>query len=336
MRPLRVLAVTNMYPTPERPTFGIFVARQMESVEKLGHSVEIEFIRGHHSIKPYLHGVGRVRARVRNGSFDIVHAHYGLTGFVASFQPLPLVVSFCGDDLLGTPDGRGGFTAKSRVGVHLSRIAARRAQGIICKSEGLRQALLRARDRERALVIPNGVDTLRFSPGDRAEARSRLGLDPQEKLILFPHDPGQATRKRFDLARGATELLQMTDAGVKLWEVNGISPDALPDCYRAADCLLLTSDHEGSPNVVKEALCCDLPVVSVDAGDVRHWMSLAPGCLLVDRDVASISHGLEQVLAGPRRVDGSKVRAALGSDVVAGEIVRLYEQVLTRRPRPAL
>ena len=325
--PLRVLTVTNMFPTPDTPVFGIFVARQVEAIRKLGHHVHVEFIRGERNAN-YALGIRRVRSLARPGAFDVVHAHYGLTGFVAAFQPLPLVVSFCGDDLLGTPDGRGGNTLKSRIGMQLSRIAARRAQGIICKSEGLRVALPRQRDRERARVIGNGVDTNVFHPGDREGARARIGVSRDERLVLFPHDRGQWAVKRFDLARAAIEVLQRRQPRVTLWEVSGTSPDAMPDYYRAADCLLLTSDHEGSPNVVKEALCSDLPVVSVDAGDVKRWMALAPGCLLVEREPAAIAEGIAQALSGPGHVDGGAVRSALSSEVVAREIVTLYEEVM--------
>ncbi|HET9233932.1 MAG TPA: glycosyltransferase [Candidatus Eisenbacteria bacterium] len=330
---MRILAVTNMFPTPDKPVFGIFVARQIEAIRKLGHQVDVEFIRAERSLKPYALGIGRVRARARSGAFDLVHAHYGLTGFVAAFQPLPLVVSFCGDDLLGTPDGRGGNTLKSRIGMRLSALAARRADGIICKSEGLRAALPRHRDRERARVIGNGVDTGRFSPGDRDQARARLGVSRDERLVLYPHDRTQWAVKRFDLARAAIENLGTRRPGVRLWEVSGVSPDAMPDYYRAADCLLLTSDHEGSPNVVKEALCSDLPVVSVDAGDVKRWMSLVPGCVMVERDASAIGEGLAQVLSGPGRVDGGPVRRVLSSEVVAGEIVALYNEVVSQPGR---
>src|SRR5690349_6620714 len=169
--PLRVLAVTNMYPTAEDPSYGIFVASQMQSVEAAGARVTIEFVNGRRSDWEYARAVMRIRKRARPGMLDVVHAHYGLTGFVAAFQPLPLVVSFCGDDLFGTPNGRGRTTLKSRLGVWLSRLAARRADRIICKSEELRDALPAWVSRERVHVIGNGVDTARFCPGDRTLAR---------------------------------------------------------------------------------------------------------------------------------------------------------------------
>jgi glycosyltransferase involved in cell wall biosynthesis len=330
-RPLRVLAVTNLYPSPRDPVFGIFVQRQMQAVQRSGVSVSYEIIDGRASSWNYVTAYRRVTRLARPGAFDVVHAHYGLSGFVAAGQPLPLVVSFCGDDLNGSSNGRGGITAKSRITRQLSFLAAYRADAIICKSAALRDRLPRVRDRERAHVIPNGVDTTVFHPGDRTAARGRLGVGSDEHLVLFPHAVTQRAVKRFDLAEAAVERLHAEGMNVRLWVVAGVPPRDMPDYYRAADCLLLTSDHEGSPNVVKEAIVCDVPVVSVDAGDVTRWMALAAGCRVVAREPGDIARGIAEVLAGPRRVDGSRVRNEIREDAVAAKIVAIYEEVIQAR-----
>lgn len=327
---LRVLAVTNMYPTADDPGYGAFVADQLDWVRRCGIEVAVEFIDGRRGKRSYPTGLARVRRLTRAGAFDVVHAHYGLTGFVAAFQPLPLVVSFCGDDLLGTPNGRGGITTVSRLQRTLSWYAARRADGIICKSEQLRAALPAATDRARAHVIPNGVDTNRFSPGDRHTARRRLGLDTKEWLVMFPHTP-LVPRKRVDLAESAVARLVRTRPGARLWIVQGVPHAEMPDYYRAADCLLLTSDQEGSPNVVKEALCCDLPVVSVNVGDVGRWVKLVPGSLLVECDPQRIAEGLSEVVTGAGRVDGARVRSELSAERTASRVVEVYREAITRR-----
>ena len=322
---LRVLALTNMYPTPEDPAFGAFVASQMNSIAEAGHSVEIDRIEGRRGVAAYPRAIARVRALARSGSFDLVHAHYGLSGFVASFQPLPFVVSFCGDDLLGTPAPGGGITMKSRLSRSLSRHAATRAAAIICKSAELRDALPRSQDRARARVIPNGVDLRLFRPGDRLDARRKLNLDPGELLILFPHTP-EERRKRVDLARAAVDLLVKSGRPARLLIVSGRRPDEMPDFYQAADCLLLTSDWEGSPNVVKEALCCDLPVVSVNAGDVREWLDLA-GYSVVERNPAAIAAALARIPRGPAKGSGERIRSRLALPTIAAEIEAVYRDM---------
>jgi glycosyltransferase involved in cell wall biosynthesis len=319
-----------MYPTPSKPTYGSFVEAQLTAIVNAGVAMEVEFINGRAADWNYVRGVAQVRRLARRGNFDLVHAHYGLCGFVCAPQPLPLVVSFWGDDLLGTPNGRGALTWKSRVIRRMSFLAARRADAINCESEEMRAQLPRVVDRQRAHVIPNGVDVRRFSPGDRAAARSRLGLDPQERLVLFPSTPTER-RKRLDLAMAATERLTSAGMPARLWIVQGTPPAEMPNCYRAADCLLLTSDWEGSANVVKEAICCDLPVVSVDAGDAARWVALTPGCQLVPRDPEAITAGLRSVLSASGRIDGSRVRETLRIDRTAAALVEVYREAIAHR-----
>ena len=327
---LRVLAVTNMYPTSQRPTYGGFIETQMNAVAAAGAHVQVDFINGRRSDREYLKAILRIRRKAQSGAFDVVHAHYGLCGFVCAFQPLPLVVSFWGDDLLGTPSAAGGITIKSQIILSISSIAAHRAEAINCESEEMRSRLRRSRDRAKAHVIPNGVDTRRFHPGDRASSRSRLRLSVDERLIIFPNAPGER-RKRLDLAQAATQLLAARGLTCRLWVVQGVPPVEMPDYYRAADCLLLTSDWEGSANVVKEAICCDLPVVSVDAGDARRWTDLTPGCHLVDRNPDAIARGLVAAVGDRHRVDGTRVREELDIPRTAQSILGLYAEAVTRR-----
>jgi len=179
-------------------------------------------------------------------------------------------------------------------------------------------------------VIPNGVDLELFSPGSRAEARSRLGFDEHEHLVLFPHTPAVA-RKRVDLAHDAIRELAALGRAARLLLVSGVAQTDMPDFYRAADCMLLTSDQEGSPNTVKEALCCDVPVVSVDTGDVHRWIAPIAGCRLVKRNTRAIAEGLAQVLAGDRRIDGSEVRTQIGLPAIAQQLVRVYHEAIAHR-----
>lgn len=327
-----MLAVTNMYPTADDPVYGAFIATQMRSIADVGVEVHVEAIDGRRSALAYAGAIGRVRRLAATDRFDLVHAHYGLSGFAASFQPLPLVVSFCGDDLLGTPNGRGGITVKSRIGLRLSHIAARRANAIICKSEEMRSRLPRRADAARARVIPNGVDTARFSPGNRQEAREQLGLRDAEPVVLFPHTSSER-RKRLDLAQESIARLQRSGTRARLLIVEGVPPERMPYYYRAADCLVLTSDWEGSPNVVKEALCCDLPVVGVDVGDVRQWLQLVPGNRVVARDPDAIAAALKDLILNGSRVDGTPVRTVLGLPRIAKRVIDVYGEALARRDR---
>ena len=328
---LRVLTVTNMWPRPDRPSYGAFVRSQVESLRALGLELDVHIIEGDRQRLAYLTAVQAVRQKVAALRPDVVHAHYGLSGWAASWQPAPLVVSFCGDDLLGTPDGRGGRTWKGRMSVALSRWAARRADAIVCKSPNLIASLDRDVDRRRAVLLPNGVDLGQFTPGDRMASRRRLGLTEGRRLVFFPHDRGQAARKRFDLAEAAVSLLRREVPEAELWHVHDVQHSEMVQYYRAADCLLLTSEFEGSPNVVKEALATQLPVISVDVGDVRHWLDRVNGCAVVERDPGAMARALAHVLRRVPHVDPSPILQELDGTTIARRLLDVYHLAGRRR-----
>jgi glycosyltransferase involved in cell wall biosynthesis len=316
-----------MYPSPDQPAYGSFVASQVASLHEEGVETDVVFIDGRSSSLNYFRGVREVRDKVRSGAYDVVHAHYGLTGCIARLQgSLPLVVSFCGDDILGTPRAEGGRTARSLVVVGASHLLESVADAIIVKSEEMRTRLWFRASRERALVLPNGVDLRRFKAMPVAEARRQLGLDPSKLYVLFPNTPYER-RKRVDLAQAAVEILAKRVANVELLVVYHKPPAQLPTYYSAANALLLTSDWEGSPNVVKEALACDLPVISVSTGDVRERIEGAPGCQISDRDPAQLATALEQTLRMERPTDLHERVAALDTRAVARRLIEVYESV---------
>ena len=114
-----VLVVTNLWPTKADPSYGSFVKAQMESLRPLGVEFDVLFINGRESKWNYLRGVRQVRSQLRAKRYDLIHAHFGLSGWVARWQfRVPVVVSFMGDDVLGRPTRSGRIT----LGGHLLRI----------------------------------------------------------------------------------------------------------------------------------------------------------------------------------------------------------------------
>ncbi|HLX44098.1 MAG TPA: glycosyltransferase, partial [Bryobacteraceae bacterium] len=110
-----------------------------------------------------------------------------------------------------------------------------------------------------------------------------------------------------------------------------VPPGSIPALMNAADCLLVTSDFEGSPAVVQEALASNLPIVSVDVGDVRERIERVSNTRLVSRDPESIARALVEMVARPLRTDGSRKVPELGMDVVAERVHRLYFECLRER-----
>ena len=327
---MNILMVTNMYPYEERPSYGAFVKSQIDSIEADGHRVETLFIRGYRSKLAYAGAFATIRKALRQSAFDVVHAHYGLSAIPAlPFGPCPLVVSFCGDDLLGTPNHRGGKTLGSQVAVTLSRFASRYARQVIVKSRQMIPSLPTGVV-SRTSVIPNGVDFGFFHPMERDACLSSMGLSPQKRHVLFPSTPYEK-RKRIDLAEAAVELARDRVPNLELHVVYHQPQENVPVYMNGCDALLMTSDWEGSSNVVKEAMACNTPIVSVDAGDAWEVIDGVQGCYAVDRTPESVADGLVRALSRNERSQGREAIAHLEMGRVAQSITAVYEKAVAGR-----
>jgi len=328
---MKVLVVTNMYPSAERPHWGAFIRSQVESLVALGVETTLYEIEGWKSTTRYAQALRDLPRLARHVGADLVHAHYGLSGAAAAaVREVPLVVSFCGDDLLGRPDAHGHITPKSRWLVSVSRLAARRADAVIVKSEEMRRKIPEVAEVE---VIPNGVDLSRFQPLARDEARERLGW-PREGAVLLFAGPPEEPRKNWPLAQAVESRLVARGRAVRLVAFHGRPQTELALAMNAADVLLLPSFHEGSPNVVKEALAVNLPVVAAPVGDCAERLrGVSPGGVAA-REPGAFTEAVEQVLASGTRSNGREKVLPLELSAVARRILALYERVLARRQVP--
>ena len=319
----RVLVVTNMYPTDDAPERGAFVLAQVRGLEDAGVETRVVYLDGRRQKAVYWTGRRRVAEASREFRPDFVYAFYGLTGWVCLAQAAPVVLTLAGDDVLGSP-GSAGITLKSRVGILLSQWAALHSAAVCVQSDEMRNRLWTQALRARVKVIPYGVDAKRFSPGDRGAARRRVGIANGRKLVIFPNTPTEP-RKRLDLARAAVAVARVSLPDTEFQIVTGVSHDAMVDYYRAADCTLLTSDWEGSPNVVKESLFCGTPVVTTDVGDVQRWIPLARSSAIVERTPESIGAALVRVLRDLRREDPTPFIDGFSVTAVTNAILALAD-----------
>ena len=216
MPSFRVLVVTNLWPTENNPGYGSFVQAQMESLRPLGVEFEVLFINGRESLWNYTRGITRMRHMLRAKPYDLVHAHFGLSGWVARCQfQQPVVVSFMGDDVLGRFKRNGRISLVGHIFRFSSYVLARLVSAVIVKSRAMKQAL----GLSSALVIPNGVDLKLFQPMLRDEARRALGLELGKKFVLFPFAP-DIENKRFDLVQAAVEKARREVPEVEMFSVS--------------------------------------------------------------------------------------------------------------------
>jgi len=323
-----ICMVTNMIPTRDDPGFGVFIKSQIDSIAAAGHEVTTLAIDGRASKKNYSHAVRELNRILAAKKHDIVHAHYGLSGIPACVQRhCPVVVSFCGDDLLGTSNGKGDYTFKGRLTVLAGQFVAHHADAVIVKSDKMLERLSSASARAKTVVIPNGVDFELFRPIDRLEARKKLGLEPFKKYVLFAGSP-EAPVKRFDLADKAVELLRGSFPNVEIIVLHRKPQAEVPVYMNACDVVILTSDSEGSPNVIKEAMACNTPIVSVDAGDAWQLIGGAEQCHRAEREPGDLASKVKRVLQAAEPSDGRRRIGHLELSAVATRVIGVYDTVL--------
>lgn len=336
---MRVLALTNLYPTPRYPAMGTFVEQQVLGLIRSGLDVDVMHVdRYERGMRSYFTMGAELRSRIERFQPDVVHAMYG--GVLAErvtriVKDRPTVVSFCGSDLLGEYLSGSLRRISSEYGILASHIAARRADGIVVKSRNLEAALPSTVNRSKVRIIPNGIDLERFRPLDQVDCRNKLGWDPGKFHVLFPTNAGDP-RKRLHLAQAAIDKANRSGLNAELHQLRGVPHEEVPIWLNASDVVLLTSLHEGSPNVIKEALACNVPVVSVDVGDVSERVEGIEGChiAMVDPDDLGIKLGL--VRARGERIDGRERMQALSLEQTALHLGSFYREVVESHQRQGI
>jgi teichuronic acid biosynthesis glycosyltransferase TuaC len=304
----------------------IFARRQAATLRARGVEVHQFFLKSRTSMSALVREMRRFRAEIRILEPDIVHAHFGTV--TAMFAALgagrrPLVITYRGSDLNPSP---GAPVFRKGLGHLLSQLAALRARRIVCVSAPLRRRLWW--NASRAVVLPSGVDPVVFCARPRGQARRSLEWAEAQPVVLF--NAGSDSRiKRADLAFAAIAAARRSLPNMRLERVDGTTPpEHMPVLMNASDCLLLTSDFEGSPTVVQEALACNLPIVSVDVGDVAERIEGVENACLASRDAEMIGAAVAEMVRTPRRTDGFRKLAEFSTDYVASQLSQLYAQAL--------
>jgi len=322
---MRILFVVPDDPGDQPGTNMIFVRRQAESLQKEGLEVDSFYLRSRTSVPLLAREFRRFKIEMKRFNPAVIHAHYGT--MTAAFAALgagrrPLVITYRGSDLNGS---LRVSRFRSALGRLLSQAAALRAARIVCVSRGLQQCLWWRRN--RVTVLPSGVDAEVFHPEPRASARARLGWPQSGRIVLF--NAGRDPRtKRLDLATEAVAVARQTFPGLRLEVMHGqTTPDQVPTWMNASDCLLVTSDAEGSPTVVQEALACGLPVVSVEVGDIVERLDQITNTRVVDRDARALGAALVELIREPLRTNGPESARSLSLRRIAERLRDLYAEV---------
>jgi teichuronic acid biosynthesis glycosyltransferase TuaC len=227
-----------------------------------------------------------------------------------------------GSDLYGISNGRGSQTPAGLFNVLSTKVLVRLVDGVIVKSTRMAELV----SADRVSVIPNGVDFTVFKPGSGRVNKKSLS----DRKVLFLGNPN-LRRKNLTLAQDALEIVRRTYPTARLLSAFGIDQRKVVELMNSADLLLLTSLQEGSPNVVKESMACNLPVVSTDVGDVREVVGNTDGCYITSFSPQDVAEKVIRALDFGRKTSGRRQIAHLEIGTVARKVIEVYEDVLRRR-----
>lgn len=323
---MKALFITSQWPSEETPNVAPFVKNEVNAIRISGVDLDVFVYEGGWSFTKYIRAIREVRRRIVSNKYDVLHARFGQCAIVARAQwQVPVVVAYGGSDVEGSPHYSGNTRYRNYILRFVSWLFALLVDEVIVVSDHLGRKL----PRKNYHVIPSGVDLSLFRPLDQTEARIKLGLSLDRKLALFAGDPSNK-RKRFELAMEASKLAG-NSLDIELIVLNGEPRDRVPIFMSACDALLLTSTNEGSPNVVKEALACNLPVVSVDVGDVKERIGMIESCTVCPDDSAeTIAEGLLEVLENSEKPITRDYVVDLAMQNYANKTTKVYEDILGR------
>lgn len=326
---MKILVITNMMPSLLNPKAGTFIAEQIRGLWSIGLEVEVLLCdRANLGPAVYWKVSGAVRAAIRLVRPDVVHFMYGGTMAALGLpvaRGLPRVVSFCGVDLLGAHYGSLGYQLRTGLGRLASLVAAQICDQIIVKSRNLAEGLPRAIRERKTTIIPNGISLTKFRAMDENACRERLGWAPGRFHILFSTNDRSDLKKRLTLAEQAVDVLRLYGVDAVIHGLWCVPHDEVPVWINAADVLLFTSrEDEGSPNIVKETLACQRPIVSVDVGDVKERIESIEGCFLAQPEPHDLAAKLRAVVEGRRRVDSLEAVKQLSIEAVARRVEAIY------------
>lgn len=340
---LRVLVFTNTYPSKQHTVIGLWLLEQVRSLRQKGVECDVIHINPEETYMNYLRGLRELVKRIRSHRCDIIHTHHTYTVYLAylarllAARSIPIVFT-CHEQQLLERKGTGFYGGSHRrthaysplrflrYSPFLRRLAASMADSVIFVS---RELVERVSPSVPTELIQCGIDLDSFRPLDQEGCRRQLGLSPDTTVIFFPGDV-RKKHKRFELAQETFTILRRRLTGDVTMLAGGDIPlEQMPLYYNAADVVLQTALAEASPTIIKEALACEVPVVSTDCGDTRDMLQGIPYCFVCEDNANALADHVQVALA--HRAVGGRERIRerrLSLDQIADRVIEVYSRVL--------
>lgn len=309
---MKVLIVANGKYQNELPSH---VNEQIDALER--ESVQIEtFGIDKSGLLGYFMESFRLRRKIRECQPDIIHAHYGLSGLCANLQRrVPVVTTYHGSDIHS-----GGWILKlSKIAMHLS------AYNIYVGNKLLDMSGYK---KNNTMVLPCGIDLNVVKSIPREEAMKQTSF--KKPFVLFAGSYSRPV-KNAPLAKEAMKRIP----DVEMVELDGYNRDEVTNLMNATSCLLMTSFNEGSPMVIKEAMACGTPIVTVDAGDAKNVIGDTEGCYIAAYDADDIAAKVKKAMdfTGKTSGRGRIEELGLSNEYVAKRLIQLYQSLTGNQKR---
>jgi len=290
-----------------------FIYEQIEAVKQCFNiEYDVFNIRGKGFIG-YLGNLNQLKNKIKNFAPDIVHAHFGLSGLLAGLQrKSPVIITFHGSDV-----------NLSNV-LPFSRIAALLSKYNIFVSTKIYN---RVGIHKKNVVIPCGINFDIFYPVELKEAREKLKMEIGKKYILF----GASFKRKEKNSALAFSALKKLEMDCELIELDNRKREEVNLLLNACDVLLLTSISEGSPQVIKEAMACNRPIVATDVGDIKDVMGNTEGCFITSFDPDDVASKIKLALDYGKGTEGRKKIKNYDNKIIAEKVYNVYMNVLDKQ-----
>lgn len=289
-----------------------FVREQGEQLRALGAEVEYFAVVGKGAMG-YLSNYKRLKQVIKTYQPDLIHAHFGLCGALCVLQSKVPVVITC----------HNGETLSKSANI-ISSLAVQRAKHTICVAQHIYDKLyLKPKN---YTIKPCGIEVTEVV--DKDLAKQQMGLPNDKYNILFGGSFSNL-RKNVALANAALEILHRDD--INLIEMKGFNREQVTLLYNACDMLLLPTKSEGSPQVLKEAMAYNCPVVATDVADIAYLLDGVSNSYVTSFAPQDVAEKIAQVLACGQRTNGREKieKLKLENSQVAKTIYSIYQQVLS-------
>ncbi len=290
------------------------VLNQVNTLKSKGIDIEIYQIYGRGLIG-YLKHIPKLRKYIQFYQPEIISAQYSYCGIISSLSTnLPVITTLWGSDVYYS----------LIINLMIKYFYKFKWVKTIVRSEQMKSKI-----GSKCYIIPNGVNITVFRPLDKKECRQKLGWDLDKKYVLFASKPDRK-EKNFSLAQATIDKIKINS--VKLKIIYNIDHSQIPVYLNAADVLLLTSKWEGSPNIVKEAMACNIPVVATKVGDIEYLFGNTEGYYYTDSDPDILAEKINYVLNNDIKPNGRQriIDLKLDSESVANKLIQLYQEVLSK------